>query len=232
MPDTIAIIPARGGSKGILGKNIRMLCGKPLISWTIEAAQQSASIGRVVVSTDSDEIGGVAKAFGAEVIWRPAAISGDAASSEEALIHALGYIKEKERRLPELLAFLQCTAPLTTSEDIDGTVEALTQNRADVAFSVTGFHGFLWRDDACGVAEGINHEKSVRLLRQQRERQYQETGAVYVMRTEGFMKAKHRFFGKTVMHETPLGRCIDIDEPVDLLIAEVLLRECRLKIQP
>ncbi len=225
MLNILAVIPARGGSKGIPRKNVRLLAGKPLIAHTIEQAQLARSVNRVVVSTDDPEIASVAQKFGAEVVWRPPEISGDDAPSEAALLHALEYLEQTEGYQPDILVFLQCTAPLTLAEDIEGTIRVLLEEDADTALAVTPFHRFLWRKDEKGDAVGINHDKRHRPLRQEMEPQYLETGAVYVMRVEGFKKAKHRFFGKTALYVMPPERCWEIDEPVDLLIAEVLLRE-------
>jgi YrbI family 3-deoxy-D-manno-octulosonate 8-phosphate phosphatase len=225
MPKKIlAIIPARGGSKGIPRKNIQPLAGKPLLAYSIESAQQTPSITRVVVSTDDPEIAAVARQYGAEVIWRPVEISGDTASSESALLHALDYLKQTEDYEPDLVAFLQCTSPLTLPEDIEGTIQVLLDENADSALAVTPFHYFLWQRDEQGDAIGINHDKGFRPLRQEREPQFLETGAVYVMRTLGFRAARHRFFGKTAMYVMLPERCLEIDESVDLLVAEVLLR--------
>lgn len=220
----LAVIPARGGSKGIPRKNIRPLAGRPLIAWTLAAARASRHITRLVVSTDDAEIAAVAQQWGAEVVWRPAEISGDLASSESALLHVLDHLRATEGYVPDLLVFLQCTSPLTIAEDIDGTVDALLRGSADAALAVTPFHYFLWRADADGTAGGINHDPRVRLMRQQREPQYKETGAVYVMRVPGFLQAKHRFFGRTVMHVMPGERVQELDDPVDFEVAEVLLR--------
>ncbi len=221
----LAIIPARGGSKGIPRKNIHFLAGKPLLAHSIEAAQRTPSITRVAVSTDDEEIGVVTTQYGAEVIWRPAEISGDNASSESALLHALSFLEENENYTPDILVFLQCTSPLTLSVDIEGTIQTLIREDADCALAVTPFHYFLWQSDDQGNTSGINHDKSKRLLRQEREPQYLETGAVYVMRADGFRKMKHRFFGKTVMYPMPHERTLEIDEPVDFKIAEMLVRE-------
>lgn len=222
---TVAIIPARGGSKGIPRKNLLPLCGKPLIGWTIEAARSARCVDRVVVSTDDAEIGAIARQLGAEIVWRPEEISGDQASSEAALLHALELLHQTEQYEPERVVFLQCTSPLTSYEDINGTVAALEAQQADSALAVTDFHYFLWRECGDGDVVGINHDKSVRQLRQQREPNYRETGAVYVVRTAGFRETKHRFFGKTAHYVMPAGRCWEIDEPVDLMIAEALLRQ-------
>lgn len=222
--ECLAIIPARGGSKGIPHKNICLLLGKPLLAYSIEQALSSKLISRVVVSTDDNEIAAVARQYGAEVIWRPTEISGDTASTESALLYTLGYLESTEKYHSDLLVFLQCTSPLTLTEDIDGTVKALLENEADSALAVIPFHYFLWRESEEGGFVGINHDKRVRPLRQEREPQFLETGAVYVMRTQGFKEAKHRFFGKTVTYLMPPERRWEIDEPIDLVIAEILLQ--------
>jgi len=221
----LAVIPARGGSKGVSRKNIRVVAGKPLIAWTIESAKDAALVDRVVVSTDDPEIAAVSKEYGAEVVWRPEAISGDLASSEDALLHALGYLSRHGDYEPDLLAFLQCTAPLMKPHDIDGTIRSLLDNNADSAFSGTDFHYFLWRRQDDGEMVGINHDKSQRLLRQERAPQFQESGAVYVMKREGFLKHRHRFFGKTAMYEMPGDRCWEVDDYADLHIVESILCE-------
>lgn len=227
--EIIAIIPARGGSKGIPHKNIHLLAGKPLIAFSIEQALLSRYITRVVVSTDDPQIGTVAAQYGAEVVWRPSEISGDLASSESALLHVLNTLAEQEDYHPDLLVFLQCTSPLTLAIDIDGTITTLIETRADTALSVSPFHYFLWKTDQLENgrenAVGINHDKNIRQLRQEREPQFIETGAVYAMRVEGFLQAQHRFFGSTAMYVMPHERRLEIDEPVDYKIAEVLLRE-------
>lgn len=220
----IAIIPARGGSKGIPRKNLQPLAGKPLVAHTIEQARAAHSIGRVIVSTDDAEIGAVAQCYGAEVVWRPAAISGDTASSEAALLHVLATLQQSEGTLPDLIVFLQCTSPLTLAADIDGTVQALLSEHANTALAVTPFHYFLWQQAENGDAVGVNHDKRVRLLRQQRAPQYRETGAIYVMQTNGFLQTKHRFFGKTALYVMPAERCLEIDEPFDLQMAAWLLQ--------
>jgi len=220
-----AIIPARGGSKGILQKNIKLLAGKPLVAHTISCAKRSRFVDRVIVSTDDNEIAAVSQNSGAEIIQRPDAISGDAASSELALLHSLDHLYHTDAYEPDLVVFLQCTAPLTLPEDIDGTIRALLDKNADSALAVTPFHYFLWNQDESGSAVGINHDKRFRPLRQDREKQFLETGAVYVMRTQGFKEARHRFFGKTAIYVMPPERCLEIDEPVDFSIAEVLMRE-------
>ena len=222
--ECLAIIPARGGSKGIPRKNILPLSGKPLIAYNIEQALRSVYVNRVVVSTDDAEIAGVARRYGAEMVWRPAEISGDSASSESALLHTLQFLQQSEGYQPDLLVFLQCTSPLTLAEDIDGAVQALLDEKADTALAVIPFHYFLWRQVDNTDAVGINHDKHVRPLRQEREPQYLETGAVYVMRAPRFLQVRHRFFGKTALYVMPAERRLEIDDPIDFQIAEALLQ--------
>lgn len=226
---TLAIIPARGGSKGVPRKNVRLLGGKPLLGWTIEAARAARCVDRVVVSTDDVEIAAISRQFGAEVVMRPAALSGDTASSEAALLHALDELERREGCDPDLLVFLQCTSPLTTPEDINGVIRTLEEEDADSCFTVTDFHYFLWRRSEQGEPVGINHDARHRELRGEREPQYLETGAAYAMRVAGFRKAQHRFFGKMAMFGTPPERRLEIDEPGDLELAEARLRQRALR---
>jgi len=227
--EILAIIPARGGSKGIPRKNVQPLGGKPLLAHTIDAAKAAKFISRVVVSTDDQEISSVAKSYGAEVIWRPKELSDSKSSSESALLHALEFLRNSENYSPDILVFLQCTSPFTSSADIDGAVQTLSEKNADSVLAVTPFHSFIWEYDESGNAVGINHDKSIRKLRQEQTNQYFETGAIYVLKLAGFVEAKHRFFGKTSMFVIPRERSVDIDEPVDLIIAEKVLLKRQLE---
>lgn len=218
------MIPARGGSKGIPRKNVLPLAGRPLLAHILLQALQARLVNRVIVSTDDAEIAAVTTRYGGEVIWRPPELSGDSASSESALLHALEHLKTTENYQPDILVFLQCTAPLTATADIDGTIQALLDQDAQTALAAVPFHYFLWKPTPDGSAEGINHDKRRRLLRQERPPEYLEAGSVYVMRVPGFLENRHRFFGKTALHIMPLERRLEIDEPVDMQIAEVLLR--------
>lgn len=218
------IIPARGGSKGIPRKNLRPIAGIPLIAHTILAAKGS-KLQRVFVSTDDSEIATVARHWGAEVVMRPSDISGDTSSSEAALIHVL----EQEGR-PEWTVFLQCTSPLTKSIDIDRALEMVKKEGADSLVTVAPFLHFLWEPKAPGKTEfsPIRHEISRRPMRQERlGKEFLESGNFYVMKTEGLLKAKSRFFGKIVAHELPKESCFEIDDPMDLEVAEVLVRNAR-----
>lgn len=222
--NTLAIIPARGGSKGIPRKNVKLLCGKPLVAWTIEAARAAESIDRLVVSTDDREIAAVSRKFGAEVTMRPAEISGDRASSESALLHVLQTLNVEEGYRPDIVAFLQCTSPLTKPEDIDGTVRVVSEGGCDSAVTMTAFHHFVWRQDKQGHLRGVNHDPSKRLTRQEREPEFLEVGAVYALSTEGFLESEFRFFGRVGKYLIPRERAFEIDEPQDWPVVEALIR--------
>ena len=224
MRECIAIIPARGGSKGIPRKNLLLVAGVPLVAHAIRAAQGARHVTRVVVSTDDREIAAVAEREGAGVVMRPAAISGDTASSEAALLHALEHLKSTEGYEAELLVFLQCTSPLTTPGDIDAAVDTLVNRDADTALTVSSFHGFIWSEGPDGSATGTNHDKMRRPMRQELTPEYLENGAVYVIRIARFLECKHRFFGRTVMSVMPPARTLELDEPADLERAEEILR--------
>lgn len=218
--EVLAIIPARGGSKGVPRKNVLPLGGVPLVARTIQAAFASAATSRVVVSTDDEEIADVARAFGADVVVRPPELASDISSSEDALLHVLDEMRASESYEPDLVVFLQCTSPFTVGADIDGTIDVLEAEGAESAFAASRSHGFLWRRGADGSALGVNHDPAMRAMRQQREAEFLESGAVYVMRTAGFLASRHRFFGRVAVYELPPERVLEIDEPEDFELAE------------
>lgn len=219
MPEVLALIPARGGSKSLPRKNVLPLGGIPLIAHTIRAAQAASLVTRVAVSTEDAEIAAIARRFGAGVVNRPIELASDEASSESALLHALDYLEAVEGYRPDILCFLQCTSPLTAPEDIDSVLSEMIAADADTALAVTRFHSFVWRQDVEGDAVGVNHDKAVRLRRQDRHREFLETGAIYAMVADGFRAERHRFFGRTVVHEMPASRVLEIDDPEDFALA-------------
>jgi N-acylneuraminate cytidylyltransferase len=221
---TIAIIPARAGSVGIKDKNIRPFCGVPLLVRAIHAAKQSAAVDRVIVTTDSDRYVDLCREAGAEVMMRPAELATGTASSESALLHVLETLRAAGQTLPDWVVFQQCTSPFTRPEDIDSLLRHVQEANADSGFTAVRSHRFLWRVQQDGAAEGINHDKSVRPRRQDREPEFMENGAVYVMKTDGFLRHKHRFFGRTVLLEVPEYQGIEIDSEDDWLIAEGIFR--------
>lgn len=218
----IAVIPARGGSKGLPRKNIRPLGGIPLIARCIQAALAANHVDAVYVSSDSDEILAIAQEWGAEAIRRPPEISGDTASSEAALLHALTTIRQNGID-PVILVFLQCTSPFTSGEEIDRTVDALKANNADCTFAATEDHGFIWQVDVdSGEARGVTHDEAKpRQRRQDMAPRYRETGSIYTMRVAAFEAKGNRFCGKTIL--VPLqSPSIEIDTPDDWTLAEFI----------
>ncbi|MFV0452142.1 MAG: cytidylyltransferase domain-containing protein [Propioniciclava sp.] len=217
---SIAIIPARGGSKGIPGKNVARVGGIPLVARAVRSAATAPSIDGVIVTTDDPIIATTARAAGAEVIERPAAISGDLASSESALVHVLEVLRARDIT-PEVVAFLQATSPFIDSDALDRAVRAVLARRYDSMFSAYESYGFLWTSDGAS-ATGVNHNHTVRPRRQDREPHYQESGAFYVMRTDGFLEAGFRFFGRIGIAEVPAASGIEIDEVTELAAARAL----------
>jgi len=214
----LAIIPARGGSVGVARKNLQKVAGRTLVARAVHAARAAASIHTVLVSTDDDEIAAEARRAGAEVIDRPAALATATASSESALLHALTTRTERAA----IVVFLQATSPFIDPADLDAAVARVVAGEADVVFAAVATPVFLWRPTGAGGWEGVNHDAAVRPRRQDLPPQVSETGAFYVMRAEGFERARHRFFGRVEPQLTDERFAIDIDTPADLALAEAL----------
>jgi len=213
----VAVVLARGGSKGVPGKNVARVGGVPLVARAVAAARAASAIEVVAVSTDDAAIAEAATAAGAVVIDRPIALADDQASSESALAHAVLALDLPE--LPSVVVMIQPTSPFITSAELDALVAAITDG-ADSAFTAAPFHGFVWRQDE--VATGVNHDHAHRPRRQDREPEWLETGAAYAMRTDGFLQVGHRFFGRVQLVPTDPDRVLEIDEPADLARARAL----------
>jgi N-acylneuraminate cytidylyltransferase len=213
----VAIIPARGGSQGVPRKNLRRVGGVPLLGRAISSARAAMHVDRVVVSTDDAEIAAVAQEWGAEVVERPAAISGHTASSESALLHTLDELGADDG----VLVFLQATSPFIDPVDLDAAIERVRSGDADSLFSAVESWGFVWRDGP-GGAVGVNHDLRLRPRRQDREREYLETGAFYVMETAGFRRARHRFFGRVGIAVVPEHSAIEVDTELQLAMSSAL----------
>ena len=211
------MIPARGGSKGIPAKNLQAVGGLSLVARSVQAALASRGVERVVVSTDDDAIATEAQAHGADVVRRPADLSGDTASSESALLHALETLDE-QGPLPARLVFLQCTSPFTSGAQIDQVLAALEDPVINSAFAVAPWHGFLWRLDG----RGINHDpQQPRQRRQDLEPAFLETGAIYAMATAAFRASGSRFcapWQPVVIDDSGP----EIDSPADLELCRSL----------
>lgn len=219
----LALIPARGGSKGLPGKNIRPLAGLPLVAHSIRQALAARHVDRVCVSTDDDAIAAVAIAHGAEVIQRPAAISGDTASSESALLHALDWLQERQQRQPDLLCFLQCTSPVREPHDIDAAIERLRAEGADSLLSVSPSHRFLWRRGAAGEGESINYDWRARPRRQDMAPQFVENGSIYLFTPAQLRATGNRLGGRIALHEMGEHAALEIDSALDFQLVEAVM---------
>ena len=213
---TIAIIPARGGSKGVPNKNIQEVGGVSLIARTIKAASNCNEISEVFVTTDSDEISLISKSVGAKIIFRPAHLASDTASSEAALIHAISSIPNFQTLSPKFI-FMQCTSPFIKSSDISNVINGLDENH-NSSFSATEWHGFLWNE----YGDGINHDSNKkRKRRQDIPIQLLETGAIYCINTKLFMIQKSRFIAP--VNPVNLAKVSpEIDTEEDLRICQLL----------
>ncbi|MER8059329.1 MULTISPECIES: N-acylneuraminate cytidylyltransferase [unclassified Streptomyces] len=232
----LAVIPARGGSKGVPAKNLAPVGGVPLVARAVRECRATRLVTDVVVSTDDQAIAAAARAAGAEVVLRPAAIAGDTATSEAAVRHAMDAHEALHGAAVDVVLLVQCTSPFIVREDIDGVAGAVVENGADTAVTVAPFHGFVWREGDTeggsgtggegGTAGeggvGVNHDKSYRPRRQDRPQDFLETGAAYAMDAAGFRAHGHRFFGRTELVRTDPARVLEIDDPHDLARARAL----------
>ena len=220
-PVCATVILARGGSKGVPGKNMRPVGGVSLIGRAVRAAMQANSQAAVYVSTDDAGIAAQARLFGARIIDRPADISGDTASSEAGWLHALPLMRAD---LPALthLTFVQCTSPFITGGDIDACLAALLEAGAACSLSVVEDHSFLWGLDADGRGVGQNHDHTQqRKRRQDLPPQYRENGAIYCVDAAAFEATGQRFCGPVALcpvDQPPL----EIDSITDLELASVM----------
>ncbi|MEU1472060.1 acylneuraminate cytidylyltransferase [Streptomyces sp. NPDC005761] len=231
-PTVLAVIPARGGSKGVPAKNLAQVGGVPLVVRAVRACLASSEVTDVVVTTDAPAVAETARAAGDALgetgrlhcVQRPEAIAGDTATSEAAVLHALDTYEAEHGRTVDVVLLVQCTSPFITREDIDGVAAAVAREGADTAVTVAPFHGFLWRDGSAVEDHnyGVNHDKAVRPRRQDRPEDLLETGAAYAMDAAGFRTHRHRFFGHTALVRTDPARVLEIDDPHDLARARAL----------
>ncbi|MGC5394188.1 cytidylyltransferase domain-containing protein [Streptomyces sp. DT20] len=231
-PTVLAVIPARGGSKGVPAKNLAQVGGVPLVVRAVRACLASAEVTDVVVTTDAPAVAEAARAAAEALgeaarlhcVQRPEAIAGDTATSEAAVLHAMDDYETAYDRSVDVVLLVQCTSPFVAREDIDGVAAAVAREGADTAVTVAPFHGFLWRDGSAVEDHnyGVNHDKSVRPRRQDRPEDLLETGAAYAMDAAGFRTHRHRFFGHTALVRTDPARVLEIDDPHDLARARAL----------
>lgn len=217
----VAFIPVRGGSKSIPLKNIRPMCGKPLVYWTVKAACQCQSIDRVYVSTDSEQIRQTVEAFGLDkvtVIGRSAETASDTASTESAML-------EFARQYSfDHIALIQATSPLLRGEDLDGGFALYESPDCDSVLSVVRQYRFLWKTDEQGIASPANYDVFHRPRRQEFDGYLMENGAFYITSRQRLLDSENRVSGNIKAYEMAEETAYEIDEPSDWVVIEQLLK--------
>lgn len=229
---TVAFIFARGGSKGLPGKNIRPLAGKPLIAWSIEQTKAVKRIERVIVSTDSQEIADVARKYGAEVpFMRPDELARDDSPEWLAWRHALKFVRETEGALPEVMVSVPTTAPLRSPIDIENCLDNFSQGGADMVITVTDAHRSPYfnmvKTNPDGTVGLVISPSGVIARRQDAPVVYDMATVAYVIKPEFVMTHQATFEGRVRAVHVPTERAIDIDTLFDFKIAECLLASQR-----
>lgn len=219
------IIPARGGSKGIPKKNILDIAGKPLIAWSIEQAIKSKYLNKnVFISSDSDEILTIAKSYGAQQIKRPHDISGDKASSESALFHAITEIEKKLNKI-DFIVFLQATSPLRESKDIDNAIETFIEKDLDSLFSASELEDFfIWTYDEKQNLKSLNYDYLNRKRRQDVPKQFVENGSIYIFKPQILFDYNNRLGGKIGMSIMDNWKIHEIDNLEDKELCEYYIK--------
>jgi CMP-N-acetylneuraminic acid synthetase len=210
----LAVIPARGGSKGLLRKNILDLGGKPMIAWTIEASLRSKYITKTVVSSDSDEILAISKEYGASVLKRPDELSDDTSSSESVVKHAIDGINGEF----DLIILLQPTSPLRDSFDIDSAIEKMLNESATAlisGFEIDNTVLEAFKEGSDGYIEGISNNSYPFMRRQDLPITYMSNGAIYIIQTNKFLKGNSFYTKKTVMFVMDKVKSLEIDTKED-----------------
>lgn len=224
----IAFIFARGGSKGLPGKNIRLLGGKPLIAWSIEHALAVKRIERVIVSTDSEEIAAVAREYGVEVPFiRPAELARDDSPEWLAWRHALKYLLDRDGALPEVMVSVPTTGPLRLPLDIENCLDEYEKGDTDIVITVTDAHLSPYfnmvKTNADGTVGLVIPPQSAIVRRQDAPEVFDMVTVAYVARSEFVMAHNAVFEGRVRAVHVPTERAIDIDTLLDFQIAECLL---------
>jgi len=224
------LIPARDGSKGLPGKNIRRLCGKPLISWPIEAAKKSSYIDEIIVSTNSKDIARIAQSFGASVPFiRPDELARDTSTTFSVIDHAIGFLNKQKRSFNYILC-LEPTSPLTTESDIDRAIEKLIENRV-IADSIVGVSKvenahpvFDARINKNGLISPYQGNVFKYYRRQDIEDLYYFEGSLYLSDTDVLLKEKSFYHNRTLPFIVPRWKSLEIDELVDFICIEAILK--------
>ncbi|MEC9486341.1 MAG: acylneuraminate cytidylyltransferase family protein [Prosthecochloris sp.] len=221
----VAVIPARGGSKGLPGKNIHPVAGKPLIAWSILQAAAAEGVEDVFVSTDSPSIAAVAEEYGARVITRPAVLSTDRASSEGALLHALDQIGERYGLDTRYAVFLQATSPLRLPGDIDAALARFRSEGADSLISVTRADDLTLWEAHEGKWRSVNFDYRNRGMRQDRPRQYIENGSIYIVSRDVLRQTANRIGQRLAVYCMEFWQTWEIDTLAEVELVEYFMRK-------
>ena len=224
--DLLAIIPARGRSRAVPRKNIRIVAGRPLIAWTIDAARSASVVTRVVVSTDSDEIADVRAAV-VRPLMRPRELAEDDTPGVAPVLHAVEWLRHHECYEPLHVVVLQPTSPLRTAADIDAAstrVRSTTREAAAVVSVCPTPHHPAWMKgiDADGWLTNLGGSDNT-TPRQQLAPAYVLNGAIYLIRRDVLLERRSLYAGRTCAYVMPIERSLDIDSPWDLRIADLVL---------
>lgn len=225
----IAIIPARSGSKGVPGKNIKLLNGKPLIAFSIEAAQKSKYVEKIIISTDDSEIANIAESLGAYVPFlRPKELAQDNSLAMDVYCYTIEQLNNRFNFNINEFVVLQPTSPLRTSEDIDSAIELFYKKNADAVISYyEAPHPPIWakKIDENGLIQNYFEFDSSLKNRQEIDKAYMPNGAIYIFKYN-ILKEKHTYYTEnTYPYLMPAERSIDIDTLLDFKIAEFLMKE-------
>jgi len=226
----LTIIPARGGSKGIFGKNIIDFCGKPLIAWTIDEALKSSYIDLVIVSTDDPLIASVSEKYGAKVPFtRPKELATDTATSSSVILHALEWFSKNEKTEYPVFILLQPTSPLRNYKHIDEALEIFVKHPEAKSLvsvrEVIDHPAWMKIINAGNFLENYEKEDNYITRRQDLPGLYMLNGAVYIMRSEDFRKDKTFFVPECFPYIMDEKTSIDIDSKLDLKLAEIIKKE-------
>jgi len=224
MKKIVGIIPARGNSKGILRKNILLLAGKELITYTIEAALKSKYLEKIFVSTEDKEIERISKRYKEiEIIKRPKKLSLDKVGITDVILHAISYL-EDNNYIPDLVVALQPTSPLRSSEDIDKAIELFFRKKPYSLVSLCKVeHTPYWFFKIKKYLNPLFGKKYLRKVRQNVDEIYQPNGAIYISTPYVLRKYKSFYTKRTIPYIMPLERSIDIDTEIDFKLAELIL---------
>jgi CMP-N-acetylneuraminic acid synthetase len=229
MSGIVGLILARGGSKSIPRKNIKLLGGKPLIAWTIKVALQCNELSRVIVSTEDEQIAEVARQWGAEVPFiRPAELARDDSSSISAVLHAIHWMGENELFCPDYVMMLQPTSPFTTAEDIHQSIELARKHRAVAVVSVceAEHHPYICkRIVEGGRLKDFVSTDIVYLRRQDMPPAYALNGAIYLNQRELLLREQTFFPEGAIAYVMPRERSLDVDTMWDWYLAELILKD-------